>query len=74
MNGSHPTTSIPTPRGWVQPWGRWRRSERRERPRDGVVIRVSLNPDQTDTAENKSFNLQCGDYAETLDTTADVDW
>jgi len=32
-------------------------------------VRVSLNPGQTvqiDTAENKSFTLRCGDYAETL--------
>jgi hypothetical protein len=32
-------------------------------------VRVSLNPRQMvhiDTAENKSINLQCGDYAETL--------
>ena len=38
-------------------------------------VRVSLNPGETvqiDTAENKSFTLRCGDYAETLDTVADV--
>jgi hypothetical protein len=32
-------------------------------------VRVSLNPRQMvhiDSAENKSINLQCGDYAETL--------
>ena len=32
-------------------------------------VRVSLNPRQTvhiDSVENKSINLQCGDYAETL--------
>jgi hypothetical protein len=32
-------------------------------------VRVSLNPRQTvhiDSAESKSINLQCGDYAETL--------
>ncbi|MGC2408864.1 MAG: hypothetical protein WA441_02350 [Methyloceanibacter sp.] len=41
-------------------------------------FRVSLNPGETvqiDTAENKSFTLRCGDYAETLaadDPEADV--
>ena len=38
-------------------------------------VPVSLNPGETvqiDTAENKSFTLRCGDYAETLDTVADV--
>jgi hypothetical protein len=32
-------------------------------------VRVSLNPRQTvhiDSAQNKSINLQCGEYAETL--------
>ena len=32
-------------------------------------VRVSLNPRQTvhiDSSENKSINLQCGEYAETL--------
>jgi hypothetical protein len=32
-------------------------------------VRVSLNPHQMvhiDSAESKSINLQCGDYAETL--------
>jgi hypothetical protein len=40
-----------------------------------VRVRVSLNPGQTvqiDTAENKSLPLRCGDYAEALDTVAEV--
>ena len=36
---------------------------------------VSLNPGETvqiDTVESKSLTLRCGDYAETLDTVADI--
>ena len=44
--------------------------DRADESGDSVArVRVSLNPRQTvhiDSVENKSVNLQCGDYAETL--------
>lgn len=44
--------------------------DRADESGDSVArVRVSLNPRQTvhiDSVENKSINLQCGDYAETL--------
>jgi hypothetical protein len=44
--------------------------DRRDESGDSAArVRVSLNPRQTvhiDSSENKSINLQCGEYAETL--------
>ncbi len=47
----------------------WDKSDADTGATSAARVRVSLNPHQTvhiDSTDNKSINLQCGDYAQTL--------